>query len=197
MPQYSASMVSHSFWFNEFSQYLELKEQGNNDDDIRYLAIEENLFQQQSTARALRMVQTLKRRVNVLDEDYFDLFSSLDLTNQKLINLSASLQLDPLFDEFLYEVYRNELILGDAKLYSYEVEAFFSQKQIENPKVASWTEQTTRRLASTFKAFLREAGLLEDQGDYDQVKRPLLDTRLEILLHTKGLTRQLAAFLGR
>ncbi|AKP64721.1 hypothetical protein FC99_GL001756 [Levilactobacillus koreensis JCM 16448] len=197
MPQYSASMVSHSFWFNEFSQYLELKEQGNNDDDIRYLAIEENLFQQQSTARALRMVQTLKRRVNVLDEDYFDLFSSLDLTNRKIINLSASLQLDPLFDEFLYEVYRNELILGDAKLYSYEVEAFFSQKQIENPKVASWTEQTTRRLASTFKAFLREAGLLEDQGDYDQVKRPLLDTRLEILLHTKGLTRQLAAFLGR
>jgi len=197
MPQYSASMVSHSFWFNEFSQYLELKEQGNNDDDIRYLAIEENLFQQQSTARALRMVQTLKRRVNVLDEDYFDLFSSLDLTNQKLINLSASLQLDPLFDEFLYEVYRNELILGDAKLYSYEVEAFFSQKQVENPKVASWTEQTTRRLASTFKAFLREADLLEDQGDYDQVKRPLLDTRLEILLHTKGLTRQLAAFLGR
>jgi len=197
MPQYSASMVSHSFWFNEFSQYLELKEQGNNDDDIRYLAIEENLFQQQSTARALRMVQTLKRRVNVLDEDYFDLFSSLDLTNRKIINLSASLQLDPLFDEFLYEVYRNELILGDAKLYSYEVEAFFSQKQVENPKVASWTEQTTRRLASTFKAFLREAGLLEDQGDYDQVKRPLLDTRLEILLHTKGLTRQLAAFLGR
>lgn len=197
MPQYSASMVSHSFWFNEFSQYLELKEQGNNDDDIRYLAIEENLFQQQSTARALRMVQTLKRRVNVLDENYFDLFSSLDLTNQKLINLSASLQLDPLFDEFLYEVYRNELILGDAKLYSYEVEAFFSQKQVENPKVASWTEQTTRRLARTFKAFLREADLLEDQGDYDQVKRPLLDTRLEILLHTKGLTRQLAAFLGR
>lgn len=197
MPQYSASLVSHSFWFQEFSQYLALRAQGDDDEYIRYLAIEENVFQQQSTARARRMVQTLKRRINVLDEDYYDLFPSLDLANQKLVNLSASLQLDPLFNDFLYEVYRNELILGDAKLYSYEVEAFFSQKQIENARVAAWTEQTTRRLASTFKSFLREAGLLEDQGDYDQVKRPLLDTRLEILLHTKGLTRLLAAFLGR
>ncbi|WP_125583867.1 DUF1819 family protein [Levilactobacillus cerevisiae] len=197
MPQYSASMVSHSFWFNEFSQYLELREQGNDDDDIRYLAVEDNCFQQQSTARAIRLAQTLKRRVSVLDEDYFDLFPSLDLANQKLVNLSTSLQLDPLFDEFMYEVYRSELLLGDAKLYSYEVEAFFNQKQVENPKVASWTEPTVRRLAGTYKTFLREAGLLEDQSDYDQVKRPLLDTRLEVLLHTKGLTRQLAVFLGR
>jgi len=197
MAQYSASMVSHSFWFTEFSQYLDLREQGNSDADIRFLATEENYFQQQSTARALRMVQTLKRRVNVLDVDYFDLFPSLDLANQKLINLSTSLQLDPLFDDFLYEVYRSELILGDAKLYSYEIEAFFNQKQLENPKVAAWTEQTVCRLASTYKSFLREAGLLKEQTDYDQVKRPLLDMRLEALLHTKGLTRQLAAFLGR
>ncbi|WP_125573153.1 DUF1819 family protein [Levilactobacillus huananensis] len=197
MKQYSAAMVAHSFWFNEFSQYLDLREQGNADADIRYLAVEGNYFQQQTTSRSLRMVQTLKRRVNILDEDYFDLFPSLDLTNQKLMNLSAILQLDSLFDDFLYEVYRNELILGDAKLYSYEIEAFFNQKQVESSKVASWTEQTIRRLAGTFKTFLREAGLLEEQDDYDQVKRPLLDTRLEILLHTKGQTRQLAAFLGR
>jgi len=197
MPQYSATMVSHSFWFHEFSQYLSLREQGNSDADIRNLAVTENYFQQQSNARALRMFQTLKRRINVLDEDYFDLFFSLDLANQKLMNLSASLQLDPLFDDFLYDLYRNELILGDAKLYPYEVDAFFHQKQIENPKVATWTEQTVKRLANTFKVFFREAGLLENQGDYDLVKQPLLDTRLEVLMHTKGLTRQLSAFLGR
>ncbi|MGX6427992.1 DUF1819 family protein [Levilactobacillus yonginensis] len=197
MSQYSASIITHSFWFTEFSQYLELRNQGIDDVDIRSMSIDDNYFQQQSTARALDMVRVVKRRVNTLDIDYFDLFPSLDLENQKIVNLLASLHLNRLFDEFMYEVYRNELLLGDAKLHSYEIEAFFSQKQVENEKIASWKEETIRRMAGTFKTFLREADLLENQGDYDLVKRPLLDIRLEMLLHTKGEDRQLAALVGR
>lgn len=197
MSQYSASIITHSFWFTEFSQYLELRNQGIDDVDIRSMSIDDNYFQQQSTARALDMVRVVKRRVNTLDVDYFDLFPSLDLENQKIVNLLASLHLNRLFDEFMYEVYRNELLLGDAKLHSYEIEAFFSQKQVENEKIASWKEETIRRMAGTFKTFLREADLLENQGDYDLVKRPLLDIRLEMLLHTKGEDRQLAALVGR
>ena len=197
MSQYSASIITHSFWFTEFSQYLELRDQGIDDADIRSMSIDDNYFQQQSTARALDMVRVVKQRVNTLDVDYFDLFPSLDLENQKIVNLLASLHLNRLFDEFMYEVYRNELLLGDAKLHSYEIEAFFSQKQVENEKIASWKEETIRRMAGTFKTFLREADLLENQGDYDLVKRPLLDIRLEMLLHTKGEDRQLAALVGR
>ncbi|WP_367295968.1 DUF1819 family protein [Levilactobacillus yonginensis] len=197
MSQYSASIITHSFWFTEFSQYLELRDQGIDDADIRSMSIDDNYFQQQSTARALDMVRVVKQRVDTLDVDYFDLFPSLDLENQKIVNLLASLHLNRLFDEFMYEVYRNELLLGDAKLHSYEIEAFFSQKQVENEKIASWKEETIRRMAGTFKTFLREADLLENQGDYDLVKRPLLDVRLEMLLHTKGEDRQLAALVGR
>ncbi|NLR09719.1 MULTISPECIES: DUF1819 family protein [Lactobacillaceae] len=197
MARYSASMITHSFWFNEFSQYLALRSQGISDDDIRLMSVEENYFQQRSTARARDMVRTIKRRVSVLDEDYFDLFPSLDLANQKLINLISVLKINQLFDDFMYEVYRSELLLGDAKLHSYEVEAFFNQQQVANEQISKWTEQTIHRLAGTFKTFLREADLLEDQGDFDLVKRPLLDTRLEILLQSKGATRQLAALLGR
>lgn len=197
MAQYSASMITHSFWFNEFSQYLELREQGISDDDIREMSVGENYFQQQSKARSLDMVRVVKQRVDTLDDDYFDLFPSLDMANQKLVNLVASVKCNQLFDDFMYEVYRSELLLGDAKLHSYEVEAFFNQKQVDSPQIAAWTEQTVRRLSGTFKTFLREADLLENQGDYDLVKRPLLDTRLEFLLQTKGATRQLAALLGR
>ncbi|KRL94343.1 DUF1819 family protein [Levilactobacillus hammesii] len=197
MAQYSASMITHSFWFDEFSQYLALREQGIDDDDIRLMSIDENYFQQRSKARARDMIRTVQRRAGVLDEDYFDLFPSLDLANQKLMNLIAILKLNHLFDDFMYEVYRSELLLGDAKLHSYEVEAFFNQKQVSSPQIATWTEQTIHRLSGTFKTFLREADLLEDQSDFDLVKRPLLDTRLEVLLQAKGATRQLAALLGR
>lgn len=197
MARYSASMITHSFWFNEFSQYLELRERGISDRDIYSMGVEENYFQQRSTARAQDVVRTIKRRVGALDEDYFDLFPSLDLANQKLINLISVLKINALFDDFMYEIYRSELLLGDAKLHSYEIEAFFNQKQVANAQVAAWTEQTIRRLAGTFKTFLRETDLLEDQGDFDLVKRPLLDPRLEILLKSKGATRQLASLLGR
>lgn len=197
MPQYSASIITHSFWFTEFSQYLTLLEQGLSQQDIREMALEENYFQQQSTARAKDMERTLERRVNVLDHDYLELFPALDLDNQKLINLLSVLKLNRLFDEFVYEVYRNELLLGDERLHGYEIETFFSQKQSVNNQVAGWKEQTIRRLTGTFKTFLREANLLSAQEEYDLVKRPLLDIRFEMLLRSKGDLRQLASFLGR
>lgn len=197
MPQYSATLVSQSFWFQELSQYLGLLNQDVVPTDIREMAIEENYFQSSTPARAKKMIGAVQRRAATLDVDYQDLFPLLDLTNQKLINLLAVMFSDRLFDEFMYEVYRNELLLGDAQLHQFEVETFFNQKQLENPKIAHWTPQTIQRLASAYRNFLREADLLVNQGTYDTVNRALVDARLMALLRAKGANQELAALLGR
>lgn len=197
MPQYSATLTGHSFWFREFSQYLALVEKGVSTADIREMSIDENYFQESTASQATKMIRAVQRRVATLDVDYLDLFPSLDLSNQKLMNLLTVMFSDRLFNEFMYEVYRSELLLGDAQLHQYEIEAFFNQKQLENPQIAHWTPQTVRRLESSCQSFLREAGLLVDREDYDQVNRPLIDTRLMMLLRSKRADRELAALLGR
>ncbi|MCW3779302.1 DUF1819 family protein [Levilactobacillus namurensis] len=197
MPQYSATLIGYSFWFREFSQYLALLDQGVSPTEIREMGVEDNYFQEPTTSRAVKMLQSIQRRVETLDADYRDLFPQLDLANQKLLNLLTVMFSDPLFNDFMYDVYRSELLLGDAKLHAYEVEAFFNQKQLENPQIAHWTLQTVHRLASAFQSFLREAGLLENHGDYDAVQRALLDTRLMMLLRAKHANRELASLLGR
>ncbi|GEO67912.1 DUF1819 family protein [Levilactobacillus spicheri] len=197
MPQYSATLIGYSFWFKEFSQYIALLNQGVQPDDIREMGLEENYFQEQTTSRVVKMLQSVQRRVETLDADYLDLFPMLDLANQKVLNLLTVMFSDQLFNEFMYEVYRSELLLGDAKLHPYEIEAFFNRKQLENPQIAHWTVQTVHRLESAFQSFLREAGLLAKNDDYDSVQRVLLDTRLVMLLRAKHANRELAALLGR
>lgn len=197
MPRYSAAMVSHSFWFTEFQAYVELLNTGLSEADIRVKAEEENYFKQKTAARTHDLLLILKKRLDTLDQDYFSLFASLDINNQKLVNLVSIMNMNRLFSEFMYEVYRGELILGDARLHEYEIQEFFNQKRIENAQIASWTDQTAKRLAGVFKTFCRESGLLKGRGDYDEVRRPMLDLRLEDLLQEKHADRNLAVLLGR
>lgn len=197
MPKYSATMVSHSFWFAEFQAYIELLNAGYSEDDIRAKAEEDNYFKQKTAARTQDLLKVLKKRLVTLDQDYFVLFPSLDISNQKLVNLISIMNMNRLFNEFMYEVYRGELLLGDARLHDYEIEDFFNRKRVENAQIADWTEETVERLAGIFKTFCREAELLKNRGDYDEVNRPMLDLRLEDLLQAKHAHRNLAVLLGR
>jgi Putative inner membrane protein (DUF1819). len=64
-------------------------------------------------------------------------------------------------------------------------------------QVANWTDQTITRLTGIFKTFIREAGLMKDHGEYDDVIRPFMDYRLENLMRINKDNRILSIFLGR
>ena len=63
MPKYSATMVSHSFWFAEFQAYIELLNAGYSEDDIRAKAEEDNYFKQKTAARTQDLLKVLKKRL--------------------------------------------------------------------------------------------------------------------------------------
>jgi Putative inner membrane protein (DUF1819). len=197
MKKYSATMVSHSFWQDEFSQYIDLVNDGLNADEIKDKSIEDNYFHQSSKARSKDLNNILKKRIAELDSSYIEIYPTLQLADKRLINLMSIIKMNQLFEEFMYETYRDELIVGDAKLYDYEVEGFFNRKQQESPQIANWTDKTIKRLTGIFKTFIREAGLMKDQGEYDDVIRPIMDYRLEDLMTANHDNKILAIFLGR
>lgn len=197
MAKYNAHLVAVSFWFNEFSQFIDLLNQGKSLEEIKTISVEDNYFKQSSKLRTLEMFSQLKQRTDTLNGDYFELFTSLDIPNQKIVNLISVINMDKLFSEFMYESFRNELLLGDSKLYDYEVQSFFDRKQAEDDQVASWTDETITRLSGSYLTFLREAGLLEDKGEYDDVIRPLIDIRLQDVMRDNNENVALASLLGR
>ena len=140
--EYSASLMSQSFWFVEFKKFLKLRYEGCDEADIKEQVISGNLFGAPNEYRARRIYGYLLNRANELDTQGIKLFFSCDLATQKLINLICLFRQDRLLFEFVNEVYRENHILGKEELEQAEANVFFKNKEVQSDVVATWTDST-------------------------------------------------------
>ena len=188
---YSAGIVSQSFWFNEFRQLLKLKAENYDTDEIKKRVIEENLLGAPNEYRAKRICGYLINRTSVVEKELSDLFFSSDLAAQKLIDLIAVMRQDRLFFEFLYEVYREKIILGEKTLELSDAKVFFNHKETQDNTILEWKDQTKRRIQSAYFNFMTEANLLAINDKKRLITPPLLDIALERYLKSNGEKQQL------
>ena len=193
---YSAGIVSQSFWFNEFRQLLKLRAENCDTDEIKKKVIEENLFGAPNEYRAKRICGYLISRTSVVEKELSDLFFSSDLAAQKLINLIAVIRQDRLFFEFLYEVYREKIILGEKTLELSDAKVFFNHKETQDNTILEWKDQTKRRIQSAYFNFMTEANLLAINDKKRLITPPLLDIALERYLKSNGETAIIKAITG-
>ncbi len=152
--EYSAGMVKLSFWFFEFKKVILLLISGKTIDEIKDLNIKQNIFSAPTTARAIQIFNTVSNRVKSLDQNFYKLFEESDIDTQKIIALIAVMNVDSLFFDFVYEVYREKLIIGSNKLADSDIRIFFKDKQLQSDKVAKWTDYTLKRLGTCYKTIL-------------------------------------------
>lgn len=194
--KYSASAVKFSFWFPEFRKEIGMISEGKNQTEIRKLCLEENVFGTSTAARAKSIYLTVTSRIKTLDASIYPLFQSSDLATQKLINLVAIMDSDLLFFEFMYEVYREKLLIGAEDLADSDYRIFFRDKQLQDEKVAAWTDQTIGRLGGTYKSYLFEAGLTDDGRKSRKILKPILDPLLEEWLDQHDMKAVVSALTG-
>lgn len=186
--KYNAGLMSQSFWFIEFKKIVLLSNDGNDYNEIKRQCMEENLFGAVNQNREKRMCGYLLTRLRSMDDDLKDIFVNADLSTQKLINLVTVMNTNRLFFEFVYEVYRNKLMIGDSSIGLKDGNIFFSQKESQNEDLASWNETTKKRLRSLFLNFLTEADLIRWCADKKQqrtVNRVYISLPLETYLKSK------------
>ena len=123
--EYSAGAVKMSFWFVEFRKVVQLLDEGKNMDEVKHLALSENLFAAPTTLRATQIFRTVSGRIKTLDGSIIPVFMAGDLSTQKLIALIAAMAYDTLFFDFVYEVIREKLMLGSNELKDSDVRVFF------------------------------------------------------------------------
>lgn len=193
---YSAGLMSQSFWFHEFKMVVKLRHEGLDYDSIKKKCIEENLFGAAKEYRATRMTGYIISRVKVMDDTLVELFCTSDLSTQKLINMITILRTDTLFFEFLYEIYREKVMLGSEFLEDADVNVFFSRKETQSELVLGWKDTTKKKLKNIYMNFMTDANMLTVDGKKKIITPPILDIALERYLQTRDEVSMIKALTG-
>ncbi|WKY48027.1 DUF1819 family protein [Eubacteriaceae bacterium ES3] len=194
--EYRTGMVKFSFWFQEFRRMMDLINKGATFDEIKKINGQENLFMASSKARSIMIFNTVSRRIKSLPKAFYPVFEQSDISNQKIIVLIAVILTDALFFDFMHEIYREKLIIGDEELKDSDITIFFKNKQIQDEKVAGWKDATLKRLGASYKNVLMEAGLIGQSKGSRKILKPILDKRLEDCLKDNELLVILNALTG-
>lgn len=194
--EYRASLTNRLFWFLEFKKTVELLNSGMTLAEIKELNIKENIYSATSRDRASRIFNTVARRIKALDASFYSLFERCNIANQKLIALISVMLSDNLFFDFMYEVYRDKLILGAQELANRDFNIFFENKRTQSNRVAGWTEQTFKDLTKRYKAILEEAGIAQRTKGKIIIMRPILEQTLEGKLKERSMEAIFRALTG-
>lgn len=196
MEKYSAGAVSYSFWFDEFQSLVDLRSQYSVD-EAKHMILDGNYWHKASEGSKSRAYGAVSHRVDSLSEEMLELFPNLGKDNQLIVNLVSIMNTVKLMRDFMYEVYRPQLIIGDSKIEDFEIDAFFKKIELSHEEVTKWSDLTEHRLQATIKTFLRDSKIVKDENTALLLQRPLLDPRLENQLKEDGHADYVAIFLGR
>ena len=103
---------------------------------------------------------------------------------------------DRLFFEFMYEVFREHLIIQDYTLKNSEFNIFFNNKMTQSEKISSWKESTFKRLKSTYIRIINDAGILKTDNKDREIVPPFIDFKMKEYLINNDMAPYVYAITG-
>ena len=176
--KYTSGLISQSFWFIETKKILSLIREGKTKSEIEEICINENIFGVTKEYRAKRILGYIWRRIKRMDDELIEIFHSSNLETQKLIILIAILFGDRLFFEFIYDVYREKIILGERCVSIADLNVFFKKKEDEYEEIAKWSEGTKKRLRAVYTNYMIDANLIAEIDNKKIITPPIIDMSL-------------------
>jgi hypothetical protein len=155
--------------------------------EIRGLNEAENLVNVKSAYRRKTIFNAIAARIEAIPQNFIELFGKTDISTQKLIAVVAVMAVESLFYDFMYEVYREKLIMGYKTMTASDFTQFFINKQLQDEKVAKWTDITFNRLGRAYRNVLLKSSLIKNQKKNEWiVEKPVINRQLvDALYKTK------------
>lgn len=168
--EYRANLTGVGFLLYEFKETIKLNLVEADAKIIKDKIYEENIFQYSKPSALKRIVPTVVRRVEVIEDDLKRLALEDSIDTARLINLLAIIEEDDLFYAFMNEVIKdaykkNDLLFGKGK-----VNIFFSDKAEQDERVSKFKESTRNKLRQVYLKILIESGLLTSIKDGELVR---------------------------
>ena len=165
-------------------------------EEIRELCKTENIFASATPDRAVQTFNTVSARIKALGDSFYPVFLEGDIATQKLFALSAMMVYDTLFFDFVYEVIREKMIIGNNEYSQSDLNIFFKDKQLQSEKMAGWSEATLGKLSRNYKTYLYEAGLTDKGREVRRIFKPILEPDMERWLKDNGMEQIVKALSG-
>lgn len=193
--KYSAGMVSQVFAFVETKRLADLITKGMSKEEAWQYVESENLFQLTNPTRLKRTFNYVWNRIQSLPEEVTKLLPVLDTENAKILVLISIMKTDLLFFEFVYEIYRGKIILGEKTIENRDLNIFFDEKASQSELVAGWSESGVQKLKNCYIKNLVDAGLLTDTKTRT-IRPALINYKIEDILKKNDMAVYVNAVLG-
>lgn len=194
--KYSAGMVSTLFWFNETRETARLLNNGIPKEEILKQAEEDNIYQLKAIDRRKRACRCILKRLDALPKEIVEKLNVMDMSSAKIIVLISIMRTDLLFFEFVYEVYRQKIILGERTLDNKDLNLFFDYKYEQSEIIQKWSDSGIKKLKNCYTKILNEAGLLNVTKEKKEIVPALLNYKIEEILSDNNLQVYLKAVKG-
>lgn len=193
--KYRASSVAERFWLLEFKKVNGLVENDFSYEALKEKQDNENFLLSNSDSYGKRTINTVIRRHSKLPKDILNAFNDFDIENQKYINLISIMLTDRLLFEYIYEVYRPSITEEIFEISLKNDNIFLTHKSEESEHINKLTDQTKKRLLSSYKNYLIEAGVIYKKDKLYVSNKIYLDERLVELLNANKMDYILKAFV--
>ena len=127
--QYSSSLTSEPFLYEETKKVLRLKLSGITDEEIRRRVVEENLLSYKSIKQASRLLPVILKRIVFLDSYLADVLVNGNECDSKMIALFLVMKNNLLFQRFVEEVYMNKIRSKESSISKVDVNDFFIKRE--------------------------------------------------------------------
>ena len=194
--EYKSTIKSRPFLFKETKKAAELINKGFKEFEIKEKAKKDNIFQVNTETRRSEIASIVLRRLRALDDFLIDKLANGEIDTSKQIVVYAIMKTDRLFFEFMYEVFREKILLRDFILQDKDFNIFFDRKKEQSERVASWDDYTFYKLKQVYIRILFEAGFIKNQKNYRKIIRPIIEKDVVQYFKEIGDTKYLNALIG-
>ncbi|MDI6605125.1 MAG: DUF1819 family protein [Thermoanaerobacteraceae bacterium] len=194
--EYKSTIKSRPFFFKETKKVAELINKGLKEFEIKNKAKNDNIFQVNTETRRSEIASIVLRRLKVLDDFLIEKIAKGNVDTSKQIVVYAIMKTDRLFFEFMYEVFREKILLRDFTLQDKDFNIFFDRKKEQSERVASWDDYTFYKLKQVYIRILFEAGFLKNQKNDREIARPIIEEDVAYHFKEIGDTKYLNALIG-
>ena len=160
---YNGSLTREQFLFYEMRTTAKLLSEGLPDGEIMERIMAENLFQYPTEKSIKNLSQVCLRRLRAMeDEGLIRAIANQPSDTAKQICLYAMMKDNRLMWDFMITVIGEKYRLRDSSFGKIDVNTFFIRLQEQDDVVASWSEQTIKKIKSVIVGILVQNEYLDD-----------------------------------
>lgn len=193
---YSCSIKKTPYKYPIAKKMAKLMLDGLDRNEVFHECFDNNYVEIDSLERRKEVTNVLYERLSALDDYLLKEFYNGDVTTSKFILVYAMVKTDPLFFDFMFEVYREALMGRKNYITMEDFDNYFNSRKEVDINFRSWTGHTLIHLARAFRIILIESGLGIKESKTIYVERMMVHPMVEEHIRLLGDTDYLKAILG-